>query len=101
MNATPSFQEGLDLGVALCEALGTERVDLVNLNRAHLPLRRRAIRSRLLYERDSARVSDLIEETILRYTDCAPDLEAFYRDYDQVLQEAYGIRPACDLRPCT
>ncbi|MBC7227063.1 MAG: nucleotidyltransferase domain-containing protein [Thermoflexales bacterium] len=88
----PSLQEELDLGVALCEALGTEKVDLVNLNRAHLLLRHRAISGHLLYERDPVRVSDFIEETILRYIDYEPDLRAFYRDYDQTLEEAYGIR---------
>lgn len=92
----PSLEEELDLGVALCEALGTEKVDLINLNRAHLLLRHRAISGRVLYERDPVRVSDFIEETILRYIDYEPDLRAFYRDYDQALEEAYGIRPAAN-----
>ncbi len=92
----PSLEEELDLGVAAYEALGTERVDVVNLNRAHLLLRHRAIGGLLIYERDPVRVSDFIEETILRYIDYEPDLRAFYRDYDQALEEAYGIRPATD-----
>ncbi|MCX7855406.1 MAG: nucleotidyltransferase domain-containing protein [Anaerolineae bacterium] len=90
----PSLQEELDLGVSVCEALGTEKVDLINLNRAHLLLRHRAISGRVLYERDPIRVSDFIEETILHYIDYEPDLRAFYQDYDQALEEAYGIRPA-------
>lgn len=92
----PSLEEELDLGIVAGETLGTERVDVINLNRAHLLLRHRAVGGRLLYERDPIRVSDFIEETILRYIDYEPDLRAFYRDYDQALEEAYGIRPAAN-----
>lgn len=92
----PSLEEELDLGVAAEEALGMERVDVVNLNRAQLLLRHRAISGLLIYERDPVRISDFIEDTILRYIDYEPDLRAFYRDYDQALEEAYGIRPATD-----
>ncbi|MEM3554982.1 MAG: nucleotidyltransferase domain-containing protein [Candidatus Micrarchaeaceae archaeon] len=88
----PSLEEELALGSALCEILETERVDVVNLNRAHLLLRHRAICGRLLYERDRERVSDFIETTIRHYVDYVPDLAAYYRDYDQALEEAYGIR---------
>jgi predicted nucleotidyltransferase len=90
----PDLEEELDLEVTLCDLLGTERVDVVNLNRADLLLRHRAISGRLIYERDAERVSDFIEETILRYIDYEPDLRAFYRDYDQALEEAYGHRRA-------
>jgi|YNPNPStandDraft_1061719.scaffolds.fasta_scaffold03579_11 predicted nucleotidyltransferase len=88
----PDLEEELALGAALCQILETERVDVVNLNRAHLLLRHRAICGRLLYERDAERVSDFIESTIRRYVDYAPDLAAYYRDYDRALEEAYGIR---------
>lgn len=88
----PSLEEELDVGIAAEEALGMERVDIVNLNRAHLSLRHRAISGLLIYERDPIRVSDFIEETIIRYIDDEPDLRAFYRDYDRALEEAYGIR---------
>lgn len=89
----PSLKEELALGVAVSESLGTERVDLVNLNRAKLLLRHRAICGRVLYERDADRMSDFIEFTLRRYVDYAPRLEAYYRDYDQALEEAYGLRP--------
>jgi predicted nucleotidyltransferase len=89
----PDLPEELALGVAVSEILGTERVDLVNLNRANLLLRHRAICGRVLYERDADRVSDFIEFTIRRYVDYAPRLAAYYRDYDRALEEAYGLRP--------
>lgn len=89
----PSLQEELALGAVISEALGTERVDLVNLNRAHLLLRHRAVGGRLLYERDAAQVSDFIESTVRRFVDYAPDLETYYRDYDRALEVAYGLRP--------
>ncbi|MFN3930073.1 MAG: type VII toxin-antitoxin system MntA family adenylyltransferase antitoxin, partial [Thermoflexus sp.] len=63
----PSLEEELDVGVAAEEALGMKRVDIVNLNRAHLLLRHRAISGLLIYERDPIRVSDFMEETIIRY----------------------------------
>ncbi len=88
LSGTPLWEE-LDVGVAAEEALGMERVDVINLNRAHLLLRHRAIGGLLIYERDPVRVSDFIEETILRYIDYEPDLEALYQDYDQALEEAY------------
>lgn len=86
----PDLEEELDLAGALCDLLDTDRVDVVNLNRADLLLRHRAISGRLVYERNPEQVSDFIEETVLRYIDYEPDLRAFYRDYDQALGEAYG-----------
>jgi Predicted nucleotidyltransferases len=94
----PNLEEELDLEAALCDLLKTEQVDLVNLNRADLLLRHRAISGHLIYERDAKRVSDFIEETILRYIDYEPDLRAFYRDYDQALEEVYG-RHLTDVKP--
>jgi predicted nucleotidyltransferase len=87
-----SFPDELALNVAVTDILGTERFDLLNLNQASLILRQRAISGRLLYERDPVHVSDFIEETIRAYIDFAPDLRAFYRDYDVSLEEAYGFR---------
>ncbi|WP_376790958.1 nucleotidyltransferase domain-containing protein [Thermoflexus sp.] len=87
----PSLEEELDVGAAAEEALGMERVDIINPNRAHLLLRYRAIGGLLIYERDPIRASDFIEETIIRYMDYEPDLRAVYRDYDRALEEAYGI----------
>jgi hypothetical protein len=46
-------------------------VDLVSINDAPLLLRHRAIRGRLLYERDPLAVADLIEDTLRRYRDFA------------------------------
>jgi predicted nucleotidyltransferase len=90
----PSLKEELALSAEICEALGTEQVDVVNLKRASLLLRHRAISGRPLYERDEEKVSDFIESTIRYYVDYAPDLEAYYRDYDLALEETYGLRPA-------
>jgi len=90
---SPDLKEELALSAAISEVLGTERVDVINLNRANLLLRHRAISGLSLYERDGAKVSDFIETTIRYYVDYAPDLAAYYRDYDRALEEAYGLRP--------
>ena len=60
-----SLKEELEFEVAVSLVLGTDDVDIVNLNCANLLLRSRAIRGKLLYERDYVHVSDLIERTLI------------------------------------
>lgn len=77
----------------LCDAAGTDQLDLLNLNTAPVALQHRAISDALLYERDADRVSDFIERVTLRYLDLKPMLDEFNRQYTLAMQEAYGVRP--------
>lgn len=66
---------------ALAVELGNIEFDMVNLNRANLLLRLRAIAGKLLYARDATRVADFIEETLIAYRDFEPRAQAALRDY--------------------
>jgi len=74
----------------LSEFLGTDRVDLVNLNKAPLNLQFKAIsEGKIIYEREYITTCDYIEKVIDLYQDYAIDLNYFYQEYDEALQEAY------------
>lgn len=81
------FDDALDLRAelafeaALAVELGDIEFDLVNLNRANLLLRFRAIAGKLLYARDATRVADFIEETLIAYRDFEPRAQAALHDY--------------------
>ncbi len=75
----------------LCQAAGLDNLDLVNLNRASLVIRNRAIDGVLLYERDPDRVSDFFERTWLRYWDFKPLLDEYERQYRIAMDETYGF----------
>lgn len=76
-----TFEEELQFESAMSDELETDAVDVVNLNRANLRLRFRAVAGQLLYERDFARVSDFVEETLNEYRDFEPRAQAMLRDY--------------------
>ncbi|HHY59118.1 MAG TPA: nucleotidyltransferase domain-containing protein [Clostridia bacterium] len=78
-----------DLLGEICDILRTDRVDLVNLNKAPLPLQFKAVsQGRLIYEADYIATCDYIESLLKQYHDFAIDLAFFYRDYDLALKEA-------------
>ena len=83
----------LGFAVQVSAALGTDQVDVVNLNRANLLLRFRAVAGKLLYERDTVRVSDFIEQTVNDHRAFEPRAQAMLRDYFDSLGEAYAVRP--------
>ncbi|MDA8233215.1 MAG: nucleotidyltransferase domain-containing protein [Clostridia bacterium] len=75
----------------LSDALGTDRVDLVNLNKAPINIQFKAIsQGKIIYERDYVSTCDYIEKVINFYQDYAIDLHNFYREYDEALKEAYS-----------
>ncbi len=75
------LKEELKFEVAVSQLLGTDEVDVVNLNRANLLFRFRAISGRLLFERDGVRVADFIEQTLIEHRDFYPRLQTALRDY--------------------
>jgi predicted nucleotidyltransferase len=76
-----ALADELKFEVAVSDALGTDEVDVVNLNHANLLLRFRAISGKLLYQREETRVSDFVERTIIEYRDFEPRAQAALRDY--------------------
>ncbi len=75
----------------LSDVLGTDRVDLVNLNKAPINIQFRAIsEGRIIYERDYIATCDYIEKVIGLYQDYNINLHYFYKEYDEALREAYS-----------
>ncbi|MCL6610925.1 MAG: nucleotidyltransferase domain-containing protein [Peptococcaceae bacterium] len=86
----PDFRRELALEAKLSMILGTDNLDLVNLNRASLQLRYRAVaEGTLLFEGGPDTLSDFLEQTYRLYGDYQIDLKAFYDEYRLALREAY------------
>jgi len=90
------WREHLRLDVRVSEALGTEKVDLLNLRSLPLSLQYRAIAGRIIYERDPAKASDYIARTLVRYYDLQHVLNIYDREFDISLVHDYGIRSKDD-----
>jgi predicted nucleotidyltransferase len=86
------LRDELDFEVAVSQVLGTDDVDVINLNRANLSFRFRAVAGKLLYERDCVRVSDFIEQTLIEQRDFEPRAQAALQDYFDALGEDYAPR---------
>lgn len=77
--------------LSLSQFLGTDRVELVNLNKAPLTLQFRAIsQGKIVYERDYITTCDFLEKVADLYQDYVIDLNYYYKEYDEALKEAYG-----------
>lgn len=75
----------------LSDFLGTDRVDLLNLNKAPLNLQFRSVsEGKLVFERDYITTCDYIEKLLSLYQDYAIDLNYYWKDYDAALKEAYS-----------
>ncbi|EEG79083.1 type VII toxin-antitoxin system MntA family adenylyltransferase antitoxin [Dethiobacter alkaliphilus] len=89
-NKKVSVDDEADLLSKLSIALDTDRVDLVNLNKAPLSLQFNVIsEGKIIYERDYIATCDFIEKVIKYYQDYAITLHKFNRVYDQSFREAY------------
>ncbi|AGK99992.1 type VII toxin-antitoxin system MntA family adenylyltransferase antitoxin [Desulfoscipio gibsoniae] len=81
----------LELEVALSLAMGTDQIDVVNLNRSPIQLRYRAISEGcLIYQGDYVATSNFLEETYKYYLDYAYHLKNFHRERSKALKEAYA-----------
>lgn len=79
-----SFFDELDLEVQICDILQTDRVDIINLNKAPLTLQFKAIsEGREVIKKDPIKVADF-EEVVL---DLYQDHEYFYRTFYKELRE--------------
>jgi predicted nucleotidyltransferase len=81
--------EQLALQVKIEEVLNKD-VDLISINEAPLLLRHRALKGRLIFERDPIAVSNLIEDTLRRYRHFAPRLREGREAYFKSLEQDYG-----------
>jgi predicted nucleotidyltransferase len=75
------LKEEIQFEIAVSNILKTDAVDIVNLNRASLLFRFRAVAGRLLYERDFVRVANFIEQTLIAYRDFEPRAQRALRDF--------------------
>ena len=86
-----SLRDELKTEAELSLLLKREKVDLVNLNKAPLKLRYRAVaEGELIYEGNFAAHSDFIEHVHKRYLDYRYDLEVYQLEYEKALKEAYA-----------
>ncbi len=80
----------LELEIALSLVLETDHIDLINLNRAPIQIRHRAIsEGRLIYEADYITTSNFLEDTYRYYLDFAYHLGSFNYERSKALKEAY------------
>lgn len=65
-------------------------INVVNLRVVPVTLQMRVLETgRVLYVRNQEALADFTASTIARYADFAPDLAAFYRDWDCALREEF------------
>ena len=89
-NRAQSLRDEAALINKLTIALGTDQVDLLNLDKAPLAMRFSVIsEGRIIYERDPIATCDFIESVIKHYQDYVITMNKFYIDYDDSLREAY------------
>jgi len=83
------LSEQLALQVKIEEVLSKD-VDLISINEAPLLLRHRALKGRLIFERDPIAVSNLLEDTLKQYRHFAPRLREGREAYFKSLEQDYG-----------
>lgn len=85
------LKDELELEANLSLYLKTDKIDLVNLNKAPIQLRFRAIADgELIFERDSLATSDFIENTYRYYLDYSYHLKNLEQERAKALKEAYA-----------
>ena len=86
-----NWREHVRLAEAIAKQLG-RKVDLANARHLPLLLQNRVIRGPIIYEKDPDRVSDFIQQVLVRYFDYQPRVESYYHDFEQAMEAAYGYR---------
>lgn len=86
---TPATELALDAEISL--ALGTDKVDVVNLAKVSLALQYRVIATgTLLYERNAIQLAEFVQRTLVRYFDFLPVLQTYEREFMRSLEHDYG-----------
>lgn len=75
---------------AISILLNFEKIDVLQLNDSPIKIRFKAIsQGNLIYEKDSDKLSNFLEQAFDFYQDYSIKLEDFYRTYDKALKERY------------
>jgi len=83
------IKEEAGLLAKLSSYLETDKVDLVNINKAPLSFQFRIIQEgKIIYEKDYITTCDFAERVTDLYQDYAIDLNYYYKEYDEALKEA-------------
>ena len=86
----PALMVELALEAEICAALGTEHLDLVNLNKARIELQFRAIKSgQVIYCADDLARADFVEMVLDRNGDYGITMRQMAQDFLAGLKEAY------------
>lgn len=86
----PGMGRELSIEAEISLLTGIDKIDLVNLNRAPIQLRFKAVADgTILYEADADALSGFLEDTYRFHSDYRVDLKAYYDDYCKALREAY------------
>lgn len=84
------IQYELDLEIRMSEVLGTDDIDVINLNKKALPFKHEVLSTgRIIYENDYERTSDFLEEVFRYYCDQEHDIRIMRQQYDYSLKESY------------
>lgn len=85
-----TLDEHLTLEAAMDEILLSGDFDVVDVQGVNLRMKHEIISGKLLYERDTVRVSDFIEEILRTYPDYAYYLRLFNEDYFEGMRQKYA-----------
>lgn len=86
----PDLKRELSIEADLSLLLGIEKIDMVNLNRAPIQLRFKAVAKGIqVFEADTNTLAGFLEDTYRKYGDYRVDLDTYYREYRKALREAY------------
>lgn len=77
----PSMNDELTLEADISEILHTDRIDMVNLNKAPITLQFKALQGSIIYEGDYIKCSDFIEHVLNIYQDYSIDMYFFNKEY--------------------
>ncbi len=81
----------LNIEVEISELLGTDRIDLVNLNKAPLLLKYNAVAGgKIIYESDYEKTSDFLEKIYNEFCDFEYGYRNLCDDFDYSLRETYN-----------
>jgi hypothetical protein len=74
----------------MSEALGTDNIDVINLNKKPLSFKHKVLSTgRIIYENDYEKTSDFLEEVFRGYCDQEYDIREMNQQFDYSLKESY------------
>lgn len=84
------IQYELELEIRISEILGTDNIDVINLNKKPLSFKHKVLSTgRIIYENDYEKTSDFLEEVFRGYCDQEYDIREMNQQFDYSLKESY------------